>query len=98
MEANNEQSPCIPCLHKGRFDGPPTLAMSAANAGWGTTDEAPSTCTMAPEGSYSPGGPMASTRVQLCVDGTTNVGAGHTHAASCDICLPGMLGGGHRSF
>jgi hypothetical protein len=62
-------------------------------AGWGTTAEDSSTCSLAPEGSYSPGGPMDSTFIVQCVDGTTNVGTGNSDIASCNICLAGTQAG-----
>jgi hypothetical protein len=66
-----------------------TFSANSCTVGWGTTAQDNSTCSLAPEGSYSPGGLIVSTPIQPCTTGTTNTGAGNTVPASCDRCVAG---------
>jgi hypothetical protein len=86
VQSTNMLCMCLIHCHCASLLGPPT--------GWGTTAQANSTCSLAPEGSYSPGGPIASTHVQQCLNGTTNAGTGNTNITSCNACLSGAYGGG----
>jgi hypothetical protein len=76
----------LACLVMGCYMLPPFLPTPV---GWGTTAQANSTCSLAPEGSYSPGGLIVSTPIQPCTTGTTNTGSGNTQPASCNRCEAG---------
>jgi len=63
--------------------------------GWGTTPNAPNTCTIAPNGYYAPGGPIdpygSSTYIRSCRNGSTNMGG------ISNGCTTGTAGGAYSS-
>jgi hypothetical protein len=69
--------------------------LAALCAGYGTnsTINSGTTCELAPQGYYSPGGAIATTQLSPCPTGYTTApgSTGATSASSCNHCAPGDL-------